>query len=39
MQTPDGKRMRSHILGLSYYDTASGKSVLIAEVTDCRAWW
>jgi hypothetical protein len=36
MQTPDGKRMRSHILGLSYYDSATGKSVLIAEVKDCQ---
>ena len=34
MQTPDGKRLRSHILGLSYFDTASGQSVLIAEVKD-----
>jgi len=36
MQTPDGKRMRSHVLGLSYFDTASGQSVLIAEVKDSR---
>jgi len=34
MQTPDGKRMRSHVLGLSYFDAASGQSVLIAEVKD-----
>ena len=33
MQTPDGKRLQSHILGLSYSD-AGGKSVLIAEVQD-----
>src|SRR5581483_11754068 len=32
LETPDGKRMRSHVLGLSYFDAASGKSVLIAEV-------
>lgn len=34
MTTPDGKRLRSHILGLSYFDTASGKSVLIAAMKD-----
>jgi hypothetical protein len=34
MQTPDGLRLRSHILGLSYFDTISGQSVLIAEVKD-----
>jgi hypothetical protein len=27
---PDGRRIRSHLLGLSYYDTASGSNVLIA---------
>ncbi len=32
--TPDGKNLKSHILGLSYFDTASGKSVLIAELQD-----
>jgi hypothetical protein len=36
MQTPDGKRLRSNIIGLSYYDTAGGKNVLIAEVKDCQ---
>jgi len=36
MQTPDGKRMRSQVLGLSYFDTASGQSVLIAEVKDSQ---
>jgi hypothetical protein len=36
MQTPDGKRLRSHVLGLSYFDTASGQSVLIAEVKDSQ---
>ena len=34
LQTPDGLRLRSHILGLSYFDTDSGQSVLIAEVKD-----
>ncbi|MEI6078109.1 MAG: hypothetical protein WCS94_21190 [Verrucomicrobiota bacterium] len=33
-QTPDGKRLRSNILGLSYYDRASGQSVLIAQLQD-----
>jgi hypothetical protein len=36
LQTSDGKRLQSHILGLGYLDTASGKSVLIAEVKDCQ---
>ena len=36
LQTPDGKELKSHILGLSYYDTASGKSVLIAQTKDCQ---
>ena len=32
--SPDGKRFRSRVLGLSYYDAASGNSVLIAEIKD-----
>lgn len=36
LEMPDGKRLRSHILGLSYYDEASDKSYLIAEVKDCQ---
>ena len=36
MEMPDGKRLRSHLLGLAYYDTASGQSALIAEVKDCQ---
>lgn len=35
--TPDGKRMRSHVYGLAYFDTASGQSVLIATVKDSQA--
>jgi hypothetical protein len=34
LTTPDGKRLRSHVLGLSYFDTVTGKSALIAEVKD-----
>lgn len=34
MQTPDGKRLQSHVIGLSYFDVASGKSVLIAQVKE-----
>src|SRR5882724_7853125 len=34
MQTPDGKRLRSNILGLMYHDTVTGKSVLIAQIQD-----
>jgi hypothetical protein len=32
LNTPDGKWLRSQVLGLSYFDTASGQSVLIAEI-------
>ncbi len=34
MYLPDGQCLRSRVLGLSYYDVASGKSVLIAETTN-----
>ncbi len=30
----DGKHLRSHIVGLGFYDTASGQAVLIAELKD-----
>jgi len=30
--TPDGKRFKSHLIGLSYFDLSTGRSVLIAEV-------
>ncbi|PWU17767.1 MAG: hypothetical protein C5B50_10635 [Verrucomicrobia bacterium] len=33
--TPDGKHLVSNILGLSYFDTATGKSVMVAETKDC----
>ncbi len=33
--TPDGRRLRSHVLGLALYDMATGQSVMIAEVKDC----
>ncbi|MEI9962514.1 MAG: hypothetical protein WDM76_15765 [Limisphaerales bacterium] len=36
LQASDGKELRSHVLGLSYYDSASGNSVLIAQVKDCQ---
>ena len=32
--TPDGKRLASSILGLSYWDTASGSNIFIAELAD-----
>jgi hypothetical protein len=35
VQTPDGKRLTSHVLGLSYFDASTGTNVLIAEVTNC----
>ncbi|MDB6020106.1 MAG: hypothetical protein JWR19_4595 [Pedosphaera sp.] len=34
LTTPDGKHLRSHILGLSYFDPTTGKNVLIAELKD-----
>jgi hypothetical protein len=34
LNTPDGKWLRSQVLGLSYYDTSSGQSVMIAELTN-----
>src|SRR5438128_1319256 len=34
VQAPDGKRFRSTILGLNLYDRLSGKSLLIAELTN-----
>jgi hypothetical protein len=34
METPDGQRLQSDLLGLSYYDRASGQTVFIAEVTN-----
>jgi hypothetical protein len=35
-QTRDGKRLRSNILGLAYYDRSSGQSVLIAQIEDSQ---
>jgi len=36
MLTSDGKELRSNVLGLRYFDTSSGKSVLIAQIKDCE---
>ncbi|HEV2693372.1 MAG TPA: LamG-like jellyroll fold domain-containing protein, partial [Verrucomicrobiae bacterium] len=33
---PDGQRLRSHILGLMYHDTASGQALMIAQVQDSQ---
>ncbi|MBU6409977.1 MAG: hypothetical protein KGR98_06280, partial [Verrucomicrobia bacterium] len=33
---PGGQEMKSEILGLAYYDTASGQSVLIGQVQDSQ---
>lgn len=35
IETPDGQMLKTRLLGLSYYDSASGQSVLIAEITNC----
>lgn len=32
--TPDGRRLRSHLLGLGLYDSATGNSTLIAALKD-----
>jgi hypothetical protein len=32
--TPDGKRLRSTVLGLSYFDVTTGDSLLLAEVKE-----
>jgi len=34
MQTSDGQRLRSHVLGLIYVDSSTGQSVLIAQLHD-----
>lgn len=34
--TSDGQRFRSHVLGLSYFDARSGKSVWLAELQSCQ---
>jgi hypothetical protein len=35
IEMPDGRKLRSHVLGLSYLDVRTGESVLIAAVKDC----
>jgi hypothetical protein len=35
LELPDGQQLRSNPMGLSFFDAASGKSVLLAEVKDC----
>lgn len=37
VQLPDGARMQGRCLGLAFYDAASGKSVLIAELKESVA--
>ena len=32
--TPDGKRLRSHVLGIAFFDTATGQSEMIGELKD-----
>ena len=36
LQTPEGKRLRSHVVGLAYLDRVSGRRVWIAAVQDCQ---
>jgi hypothetical protein len=35
MKMPDGQELRSHLLGIGYFDKATGQSVMIAQVTNC----
>ena len=35
-QTPDGKRLRSSIIGLAYNDSSTGKSVLLGQIQDSQ---
>lgn len=37
LETPDKQRIISHPLGIGFYDPDSGKSVLLAQIQDCRA--
>jgi hypothetical protein len=32
--TPDGKRLRSHVLGIAFFDAATGQSEMIGELKD-----
>ncbi len=32
IETPDGKRLRGHVLGLTYFDTSSGSNVFITQI-------
>ncbi len=34
LSAPDGRRFRSHVLGIAYTDRGSGQSIMIAEVKD-----
>jgi hypothetical protein len=36
LQTPDGQRVRAQPLGIGYFDAASGKSVLLANVKSSK---
>jgi hypothetical protein len=35
-RTSDGKVLRTRVMGLSYYDSATGEAVLLAETQDCE---
>jgi hypothetical protein len=36
VEMADGQRLRAHILGLRYFDTESGKTVLLAQLKDSQ---
>ncbi len=38
LRLPDGQLLVSHVAGLSFFDSASGQSVMIAPVKDNNAW-
>jgi hypothetical protein len=35
LTAPDGSVFRSHVVGLNYYDVATGQNVLLGEIKDC----
>jgi hypothetical protein len=38
LRLPDGALVSGHVLGLAYYDSATGESVLIGSVKDSDGW-
>jgi hypothetical protein len=36
--TPDGKTLSTHVMGISYLDSATGSNVLIGQLQDAAGW-